>query len=87
MLQLMLLPANISYFTEIQNGSAFLMAAYPGCAGNEAIKWVLFCCTDDTIPSITGQGGRWSFRACIMFTVADQTGLACVRTSYEVSTS
>jgi len=30
----------ISCFIKIQNGSAFLVPAYPGCPGKEAIKWV-----------------------------------------------
>jgi len=28
-------------FVKIQNGSAFLVPAYPGCPGKEAIKWLL----------------------------------------------
>jgi len=30
----------ISCFTKIQNGSAFLVLAYPGCPGKQAVKWV-----------------------------------------------
>jgi len=41
MAQLMLLPPIISCFIKIQNGSAFLVPAYPGCPGKEAVKWVL----------------------------------------------
>ena len=40
--QLMPLPPIISCFIKIQNGSAFLVPAYPGCLGKELIKWVLF---------------------------------------------
>ena len=32
--------AIISCFIEIQNGSAFLVLAYPGCPGKFTIKWV-----------------------------------------------
>jgi len=41
MVQLMPLPPIISCFFKIQNGSTFLVPAYPGCHGKEAIKWVL----------------------------------------------
>jgi len=30
----------ISYFIKIQIGLTFLVPAYPGCPGKEAIKWV-----------------------------------------------
>jgi len=32
--------ATLSYFIKIQNGSAFLVPAYLGCAGKEAVKRV-----------------------------------------------
>ena len=35
--------AVISCFIKMQNGSAFLVPAYPGCPGKEAIKWVIGC--------------------------------------------
>jgi len=41
MVQLMPEPTIISYFIKIENGSAFLVLAYPGCLGKEAVKWVL----------------------------------------------
>ena len=31
----------ICCFIKIQNGSAFLVLAYPGCPEKEAVKWVL----------------------------------------------
>jgi len=30
----------ISCFVKIQNGLTFLVPAYPGCRGDEAVKWV-----------------------------------------------
>jgi len=39
--QLKPLPPIISYFTKIQNGSTFLVPAYPGCPGKAAVKQVL----------------------------------------------
>jgi len=30
----------ISCFSKIQNGSAFLLLAYPGCPGKKAVKWI-----------------------------------------------
>ena len=33
----------ISYFIIIQNGLTFLLLAYTGCPGKEAIKWVSVC--------------------------------------------
>ena len=33
----------ISYFVKIQNDFTFLVPAYPGFSGNEAIKWVSVC--------------------------------------------
>jgi len=38
MVQLMPLSPVISCFIKIQNGSVFLIPAYPGCPGKEAIK-------------------------------------------------
>ena len=37
----MLVIIKLFYF-HLQNGSAFLLLACPGCPGKEAIKWVLF---------------------------------------------
>jgi len=39
MVQLMPLPSH-HLFIKIQNGFTFLMPAYPGCPGKEAVKWV-----------------------------------------------
>jgi len=33
-------PPTISCFSKIQNGSAFLLLAYPGCPGQEAVKLI-----------------------------------------------
>jgi len=41
MAQLMPLPLTVSCFSKIQIGFTFLVPAYPGCPGKEAIKWLL----------------------------------------------
>ena len=41
MAQLMPLPLNVSCSSKIQIGFTFLVPAYPGCPGKEAVKWLL----------------------------------------------
>jgi len=41
MAQLMPLPLTLSCSSKIQIGFTFLVLAYPGCPGKEAIKWLL----------------------------------------------
>ena len=41
MAQLMPLPLTVSSSSKIQIGFTFLVPAYPGCPGKEAIKWLL----------------------------------------------
>jgi len=41
MAQLMPLPLTVSCSSKIQIGFTFLVLAYPGCPGKEAIKWLL----------------------------------------------
>jgi len=40
MAQLMPLPLTVSCSSKIQIGFTFLVQAYPGCPGKEAIKWL-----------------------------------------------
>jgi len=40
MAQLMPLPLTVSCSSEIQIGFTFLVPAYPGCPGKEAVKWL-----------------------------------------------
>jgi len=40
MAQLMPLPLIVSCFRKIQIGFTFLVPAYPGCPGKEAVKWL-----------------------------------------------
>ena len=40
MAQLMALPLTVSFFSEILIGFTFLVPAYPGCPGKEAVKWL-----------------------------------------------
>jgi len=40
MAQLMPLPLNVSCSSKIQIGFTFLVPAYPGCHGKEAVKWL-----------------------------------------------
>ena len=41
MSQLMPLPLTVSCSSKIQIGFTFLVPAYPGCRGKEAVKWLL----------------------------------------------
>ena len=41
MAQLMPLPLTVSFSSKIQIGFTFLVPAYPGCPGKEAVKWLL----------------------------------------------
>jgi len=41
MTQLMPLPLAVSCFSKIQIGFTFLVPAYPGSPGKEAVKWLL----------------------------------------------
>ena len=41
MAQLMPLPLTVSCSSKIQIGFTFLVPAYPGCPGKEAVKWLL----------------------------------------------
>jgi len=41
MAQLMPLPLTVSCPSKIQIGFTFLVPAYPGCPGKEAVKWLL----------------------------------------------
>ena len=40
MAQLMRLPLTVSCSSKIQIGFTFLVLAYPGCPGKEAVKWL-----------------------------------------------
>jgi len=40
MAQLMPLPLTVSCSSKIQIGFTFLVLAYPGCPGKEAVKWL-----------------------------------------------
>jgi len=43
MAQLMPLPLTVYCSSKIQIGFTFLVPAYPGCSGKEAVKWLFFC--------------------------------------------
>ena len=43
MAQLMPLPLTVSCSSKIQIGFTFLVPAYPGCPGKEAVKWLCVC--------------------------------------------
>jgi len=40
LVQLMSLPLTVSCSSKIQFGFTFLVPAYPGCLGKEAVKWL-----------------------------------------------
>ena len=46
MAQLMPLPLTVSHSSKIQIGFTFLVPAYPGCPGKEAVKWLLLLLDD-----------------------------------------
>jgi len=50
MAQLMPLPLTVSCSSKIQIGFTFLVPAYPGCPGKEAIKWLLLGLYTATFP-------------------------------------
>jgi len=53
MAQLMPLPLTVSCSSKIQIGFTFLVPAYPGCPGKEAVKWlVLITCDIITIQTV-----------------------------------
>ena len=60
MVQLMLLPPHISCFIKIQIGLTFLVPAYPGCPGKQAVKRV--SCKKQ--PWFNDQGKSQQYRYC-----------------------
>jgi len=40
------LPLTVSCSSKIQIGFTFLVPAYPGCPGKEAVKWLLLLLSD-----------------------------------------
>jgi len=40
------LPLTVSRSSKIQIGFTFLVPAYPGCPGKEAVKWLLLLLSD-----------------------------------------
>jgi len=48
MAQVMPLPLTVSCSSKIQIGFTFLVLAYPGCPGKEAVKWLLLLLLDQT---------------------------------------
>ena len=53
MAQLMPLPLTVSCSSKIQIGFTFLVPAYPGCPGKEAVKW-LYRGTSSVIHMVIG---------------------------------
>jgi len=49
MAQLMPLPLTVSCSSKIQIGFTFLVPAYPGCPGKEAVKWLCGCVCEHTV--------------------------------------
>jgi len=43
MAQLMPLPLTVSCSSKLQIGFTYLVPAYPGCPGKEAVKWLYGC--------------------------------------------
>ena len=56
MSQLMPLPLTVSCFSRIQIGFTFLVLAYPGSAGQMAVKRVCVCvCARESTPFVTSR--------------------------------
>jgi len=61
MAQLMPLPLTVSCSSKIQIGFTFLVPAYPGCPGKEAVKWLgyrlfpVFLCVGRKRASVSGE--------------------------------
>ena len=51
MAQLMPLPLTVSCSSKIQIGFTFLVPAYPGCPGKEAVKWLLLYLFGGGVPT------------------------------------
>ena len=58
MAQLMPLPLTVSCSSKIQIGFTFLVPAYPGCPGKEAVKWLLLLLFVLTDLSRKAEGNR-----------------------------
>ena len=57
--QLMPLPLTVSCSSKIQIGFTFLIPAFPGCPGKEAVKWLLlFSALTFTFSALTLLVGR-----------------------------
>jgi len=56
MVQLMPLPLTVSCSSKIQIGFTYLVPAYPGCPGKEAVKW-LYLMTEGLARVDMGRGG------------------------------
>jgi len=51
MAQLMPLPLTVSCSSKIQIGFTFLVPAYPGCPGKEAVKWLYVVVVPESKPN------------------------------------
>ena len=63
MAQLMPLPLTVSCSSKVQIGFTFLVLAYPGCPGKEAVKWLLlllllFYLSGTGLPRLSWKSGR-----------------------------
>jgi len=60
MAQLMPLPLTVSCSSKIQIGFTFLVPAYPGCPGKEAVKWfvLLLTCIAQCSQIVSDFGGN-----------------------------
>ena len=65
MAQLMPLPLTVSCSSKIQIGFTFLVLAYPGCPGKEAVKWLLLLLLLLLGRKTTSQSINQFIRACV----------------------
>ena len=63
MAQLMPLLLIVPSFSKIQIGFTFLVPAYPGCPGKEAVKWLCVCVF--LVPAHLGSPGKGPLNVCV----------------------
>jgi len=80
MSQLMPLPLTVSCSSKIEIGFTFLVPAYPGCPGKEAVKWLLLLSLEEDSTMAGGNvyrtfGNVWSFCGHMAVDIALKTSL------------
>jgi len=69
MAQLMPLPLTVSCSSKIQIGFTFLVLAYPGCPGKEAVKWLCSSQIPASLTVIKGQAFSLALQSLLLTVV------------------